>query len=43
MATKTDLETRLANLEVKLVKQVYTVGGMAIAAIGIIMALIVKL
>ena len=39
MATKTDL----ANLETRLVKQMYAVGGMVIAAVGIIVALIVKL
>ena len=39
VATKADL----ANLEVRLVKQMYAVGGMIIAAVGIIVALIVKL
>ena len=39
VATKADL----ANLEVRLVKQIYAVGGMIIAAVGIIVALIVKL
>ena len=39
VATKADL----ANLEVCLVKQMYAVGGMIIAAVGIIVALIVKL
>ena len=43
VATKADLETGLANLEVRLVKQMYAVGGMIIAAVGIIVALIVKL
>ena len=43
VTTKADLETGLANLEVRLVKQMYAVGGMVIAAVGIIVALIVKL
>ena len=43
VATKADLETGLANLEVRLVKQMYAVGGVVIAAVGIIVALIVKL
>ena len=43
VATKADLETGLANLEVRLVKQMYAVGGIVIAAVGIIVALIVKL
>ncbi len=43
VATKADLETELANLEVRLVKQMYAVGGIVIASVGIIVALIVKL
>ena len=45
LADSKDVTTKanLANLEVRLVKQMYAVGGMIIAAVGIIVALIVKL